>query len=133
MTDQVKDARRHGYFRVDNIIMDKYASEMGVAAFAVYALLCRCADAHTGQSFPSFKHIAKKLKIGRTTVARSIETLIEYGLITREKRHDANGEPLVNLYTILHVESVQSGQGSTATGLRVVPPQDYNKTHLEQD
>lgn len=108
--DTIIDKRRTYRFYLDDVLMDEYASQIGVYGIAVYALLAR--HAKNGQSFPSYKHITKTLGIGRATVVRTLAMLEEKGLITIEARKTTAGDSDSNLYTILDLSHHHGGGSS---------------------
>ena len=98
---QIRDARKHCFFIVDNVIIDHYASIIGPFPTLVYSALCRHADYSTRETFPSLSTIAKELGISRMTVIRAIQCLVTHGLIARKSRKSKSGDPDTNIYIIL--------------------------------
>jgi hypothetical protein len=92
--------RPHTY-RVDNIIVDEYAEKIGAIGVAIYNVLARHADRETGLCYPSIGTIAKKLKLGRTTVKKYLRILLKHCLIAISSRLSDEGDPTSNLYMLL--------------------------------
>jgi predicted transcriptional regulator len=99
--DEVHDARR-GIFWMYDDILDVYGAELGVYGIAVYALLCRRANARA-TCWPSLNGIARDLNTSRPTVVKALDALEAHGLIQRTTRRDTKGGHSSTLYTILEV------------------------------
>jgi hypothetical protein len=96
---QVIPLRPHT-FRIDNIMIDDYAAEIGALGVAVYAVLQRYADRTTGQCWPSVATIARLLRLSKNCVKKYLHLLARRGLITIAPRTTAEGDPTSNLYTV---------------------------------
>jgi hypothetical protein len=92
--------RPHTY-RVDNIIVDEYGEKIGAIGVAVYNVLARHADRQTGICYPCIGTIAKKLKLGRTTVKKYLRILLNHCLIAIAPRMSEAGDPTSNSYMLL--------------------------------
>ena len=92
--------RSHGYL-IDNILVDEYAKKIGAIGIAIYNVLSRYADRKTGVCFPCIGTIAKKLKLGRTTVKKYLKILYKFDLITILHRTSPDGDPTSNSYMLL--------------------------------
>jgi hypothetical protein len=92
--------RPHTY-RIDNIIVDDYAEKIGAIGVAIYNVLARYADRQTGNCYPSIGTIARKLKLGRTTVKKYLRILLNYSLIAISSRLSDEGDPTSNCYMLL--------------------------------
>src|SRR4029453_18761629 len=88
-------------FRVDNIIIDEYGEKIGAIGIAIYNVLARHAERQTGICYPSIGLIARKLKLGRTTVKKYLRILLNYSLIAISSRLSDEGDPTSNLYMLL--------------------------------
>ncbi len=88
-------------FRIDNIVIDEYGEKIGAIGMAIYAVLSRFADRRTNEAFPNHKTIARKLKIGVSTVKRYIKVLIAHGLVVVQPRFDKAGDRSSNLVILL--------------------------------
>jgi len=92
--------RPHTY-RVDNIIVDEYGEKIGAIGVAIYNVLARHADRQTGICYPCIGTIAKKLRLGRTTVKKYLRILLNYSLIAISSRLSDAGDPTSNCYMLL--------------------------------
>ena len=92
--------RPHTY-RVDNIIIDEYGEKIGAIGVAIYNVLARHADRQTGICYPCIGTIAKKLKLGRTTVKKYLRILLNHCLIAIAPRMSEAGDPTSNSYMLL--------------------------------
>jgi hypothetical protein len=88
-------------FRIDNILIDEYGEKIGAIGVAVYNAVARYADRLTGICYPCIGTIAKKLKLGRTTVKKYLRILLNHGLIAISARLSEAGDPTSNSYMLL--------------------------------
>jgi Helix-turn-helix domain len=118
---QVLPLRPHT-FRLDNIIIDTYAAEMGAIGVAIYAVLQRYADRRTGQCWPSVATIAKLLDLSKNCVKKYLHRLVRLGLLRSTPRYTAEGDPTSNLYTLpdpmqpAAVQGRRQGGGAAGAG-----------------
>jgi hypothetical protein len=98
---------RSNAFLIDNILVDEYAEKIGAIGIAIYNVLSRYADRKTGVCFPCIGTIAKKLKLGRTTVKKYLKILYKVGLITILHRTSPDGDPTSNSYMLLDPSPAQ--------------------------
>lgn len=117
---QVMPLRPHT-FRVDNLIIDAYAAEIGALGVAIYAVLQRYADRTTGQCWPSVATIARLLRLSRNCVKKYLHLLARRGLITIAPRTTAEGDPTSNLYTVHDPTQRDAVQRRQQTQGRVSP------------
>lgn len=123
---QVIPLRPHT-FRVDNILIDDYAADIGALGVAVYAVLQRYADRTTGQCWPSVATIARLLRLSKNCVKKYLHLLARLGLITIAPRATAEGDPTSNLYTVhdpSQREAVQRRQRARGGAPNALPPQE---------
>jgi hypothetical protein len=92
---------RSNAYLIDNILVDEYAEKIGAIGIAIYNVLSRYADRRTGICFPCIGTIAKKLKLGRTTVKKYLKILYKVDLITILHRTSPDGDPTSNSYMLL--------------------------------
>src|SRR5947209_9838060 len=92
--------RPHTY-RIDNSLVDEYGEKIGAIGIAVYNVLARHADRLTGICYPCIGTIARKLKLGKTTVKKYLRMLLNHGLIAISSRLSEAGDPTSNSYRIL--------------------------------
>ncbi len=94
------DARRQGWFWLEDDVIDTYGRALGAIGVAIYAYLARRSDPR-GVSFPSYGTIAHDLNLGRRTVINHIRKLEELGLIIVHRR---NGQRRTsNIYQLVNV------------------------------
>jgi hypothetical protein len=91
----------HPHYRIDNILIDEYGEKIGALGIAIYNVLARYADRVTGICHPCIGTIAKKLKLGRTTVKKYLRILLNHCLIAISHRMSQAGDPTSNSYIIL--------------------------------
>jgi hypothetical protein len=92
---------RPNTYRIDNILVDEYGEKIGAIGIAIYNVLARYADRETGICFPCIGTIAKKLKLGRTTVKKYLRILLNHCLIAISSRLSEAGDPTSNSYMLL--------------------------------
>ncbi len=98
--DILVDARRQGWFWMEDAVIDTYGRALGAIGVAIYAYLARRSDPR-GVSFPSYGTIARDLNLGRRTVIKYIHKLEELGLIVVHRR---NGQSRAsNVYHLVNV------------------------------
>ncbi len=100
----IREGRKPNFFWAHNAIFDKWGANLKGNGIAVYLCLVRHAN-NDGTCYPSLNTIAKKCGICRNTVIRTIDKLVELGLIVREKRDSQKGRTS-NLYTIVDISEI---------------------------
>lgn len=120
-TFEVRDMRHKEKFFVDDEYLNGYAKLCGINATGVYFVLCRHADKNQ-ECFPSMESIAEKLGIGKRTVVRAINTLVDWNIIGRgdRKRHK-NGKWMHNTYHLLDKSVWKSKPSATVASGSQVP------------
>lgn len=108
-TDGSTDGKAGGWTRIPNDVIDRIP-EIGLTAFAAYAILCRMTD-RNGQCFPKEETIAKRLGSCTRTARRAIHELEEVDppLIEAERRRDHAQRQISNLYTLSRGTPVSPG------------------------
>jgi hypothetical protein len=101
MAKVIKIQARPNTYRIDNIIVDEYGEKIGAIGVAIYNVLARHADRETGICWPCIGTIAKKLRLGRTTVKKYLHILQRYDLIAIIPRYTDKGDPTSNSYIVL--------------------------------
>jgi hypothetical protein len=101
MAQVIRVQPRPNTYRIDNIIVDEYGEKIGAIGIAVYNVLARHADRQTGVCWPYIDTIAKKLKLGRTTVKKYLRILQQYALIAISPRYTDKGDAAANCYIVL--------------------------------
>ena len=84
--------------RIDNSIIDNVASQIGIYGLGIYVAIKRHLNQKTGDCFPSYQTIAKKLRIDRGTVIRYVKKLKAFNLLDPELRFKEDGSPTSNQY-----------------------------------
>jgi len=80
--------------RIDNTIIDNLAAKIGIYGLGIYVAIKRHLNQKTGECFPSYKTIARKLGIDRGTVIRYVKKLKAVGLVDPEWRFKEDGGQL---------------------------------------
>ena len=84
--------------RIDNSIIDDLAAKIGIYGLGIYVAIKRHLNQKTGDCFPSYKTIARKLGIDRGTVIRYVKKLKAFNVISPELRFKEDGSPTSNQY-----------------------------------
>lgn len=82
------------YFQTPNSIFEAGLNEHELVT---YVYLARCGN-HGGQAFPSYKDIADKCGISRSTAIRSVKSLEEKGLLSKQVRRNGACSNQSNIY-----------------------------------
>jgi hypothetical protein len=83
--------------RIENSIIDNMA-QIGVYGYAVYSAIKRHINQKSGDCYPSYATIARKIGIDRGTVIRYVKKLKALGLISSQLRFKEDGSPTSNQY-----------------------------------
>jgi GntR family transcriptional regulator len=110
------------HIRIDNSIIDEYLPKIGPYGYTIYSVIKRYFNQKTGDCYPSYKTIAKKSGIDRSTVIRYVKKLRDFKLISPEWRFKEDGSHTSNQYNFQAAENsapsenivnpVQIGQGA---------------------
>jgi hypothetical protein len=84
--------------RINNAIIDNVASQIGIYGLGIYVAIKRHLNQKTGDCFPSYQTIAKKLHIDRGTVIRYVKKLKAFNLLDPQLRFREDGSPASNQY-----------------------------------
>ncbi len=90
--------------------------EIKPAELLVYICLARCCGAGNG-AYPSYSTIARKCKLGESTVFDAVDTLIRSGLIVKQNRQKRIGQRISNQYILMHPEDLAHKTSATT-----IPP-----------
>ena len=63
--------------RIDNDIIDNLPAQIGIYGLGIYVAIKRYLNTRTGDCYPSYKTIAKKLHVDRSTVIRYVKKMKE--------------------------------------------------------
>jgi hypothetical protein len=91
--------------RIDNSIIDDLASQIGIYGLGIYVAIKRHLNQKTGDCYPSYQTIAKKLRIDRGTVIRYVKKLKALNLIDPQLRFKEDGSPTSNQYNFQRAEN----------------------------
>lgn len=97
---EVRDRRTLPFYQVDNRIIGIYGRLIGPYAIAIYNALAYHAGTDN-QAWPSYPTLAEETGMGRTKAYSSVEILVAYRLITKEKRNAESGARTSNIYTLV--------------------------------
>jgi hypothetical protein len=84
--------------RIDNSIIDDCASQIGIYGLGIYVAIKRHLNQKTGDCYPSYQTIARKLGIDRSTVIRYVKKLKALNLLSPLLRFKEDGSPTSNQY-----------------------------------
>jgi hypothetical protein len=114
--------------RIDNSIIDDLASQIGIYGLGIYVAIKRHLNTKTGDCFPSYKTIAKKLHIDRGTVIRYVKKLKAFNLLDPQLRFKEDGSPTSNQYNFQPAENSAPSNfqapekpGATGSGTEPLP------------
>jgi hypothetical protein len=90
------------------------AAQIGIYGLGIYVAIKRHLNQKTGECYPSYQTIAKKLHIDRGTVIRYVKKLKAFNLIDPRLRFKEDGSPASNQYNFSPADenSASSGSGS---------------------
>ncbi len=125
-SDILTDARRPGWFWMDDDIIDRYGRILGTTGIAVYAYLARRADPN-GVSFPSYSTIARDLAISRKTAIIYIKKLQDLGLLVVQRRNGRRRSS--NIYQLVNIR----GRAPLPAAPAVSPPPDEQGAEAEPE
>ena len=120
--------RRTPHTRIDNRIFD-FMDIIGTNGFAVYAVLKKHENRHTGRCYPSYQTVADITGLDRTTVIKYTTLLVTLGLINKQAQF-IDGRQTSNRYSFRDLPASNKGGGTLPPpqGGTVPPPQDREET-----
>ena len=77
--------------RIDNSIIDDLAAQIGIYGLGIYVAIKRHLNTKTGECYPSYQTIARKLRIDRGTVIRYVKKLQALKLLSASLRFKEDG------------------------------------------
>ena len=104
--------------RIENSIIDNMA-QIGVYGYAVYCAIKRHLNQKTGDCYPSYATIARKIGIDRGTVIRYVKKLKALNLISPLLRFKEDGSPTSNQYNFS--PEAENSSGSVGSGTKQLP------------
>lgn len=100
MDDQIQvRSKRAQYAEVYHDVID--SRKLTINELAVFVALLRYAHRDTCEAFPSYQRLAKDLNSSKSTIRRTIESLIAKGVLLKESRYNDKGGQSSNLYTVI--------------------------------
>jgi hypothetical protein len=128
MNDRVESLKRHGYFSLENQIVDDYLPTIGDSAFVLYCVLCRIAG-QKDTCFPGKEYLMLRAKQSRNTLQKNLAVLRECGLINVIAQYDADGGQGSNIYQLLPLpdEREPSVKSWVRPSPRINPQRKHNK------
>jgi hypothetical protein len=84
--------------RIDNSIIDDHVPQIGLAGLGVLVIIKRYLNQKTGQCNPSYKTIARKAGVDRSTIIRYVKKLKALNLLDPELQFKEDGSPTSNQY-----------------------------------
>jgi Helix-turn-helix domain len=126
--------------RIENSIIDNMA-QIGVYGYAVYSAIKRHLNQKTGDCYPSYATIARKIGIDRGTVIRYVKKLKALNLISPHLRFKEDGSPTSNQYNFdkggctepPEVVAQDNPPGGTEPPKQSEPPNKKQRTITEVD
>ena len=107
--------------RIDNDIIDDCASQLGIYGLGIYLGIKRHLNQKTGECYPSYATIARKLGIDRSTVIRYVKKLKALKLLSPQLRFKEDGSPTSNQYNFSPASTLRS-QDEPKEGSGTEPP-----------
>ena len=98
------------HIRIDNSIIDEYLPKIGPYGYTIYSVIKRYFNQKTGDCYPSYKTIAKKSGIDRSTVIRYVKKLKDFNLISPEWRFKEDGSHTSNHYNFHGRKNTESSK-----------------------
>ena len=102
--------RRAPHTRIDNRIFD-FMDIIGTNGFAVYAVLKKHENRHTGRCYPSYATVAEITGLDRTTVIKYTTLLVTLGLINKQAQF-IDGRQTSNRYSFRDLPDTKKGGGN---------------------
>jgi len=100
MLFKIRDLRKKDQFKIDDAYLNGYARVCGKEATLVYTSLCRHAEFHSQEAFPSQAKIAYEHKIAIRTVRKGLKKLTQYNIIVIQQER-MKGKFMNYLYILL--------------------------------
>ena len=101
--------------RIDNSIIDDCASQIGIYGLGIYVAIKRHLNTKTGECYPSYQTIARKLGIDRSTVIRYVKKLKALNLLSPLLRFKEDGGPTSNQYNFSTADENNTPKGGGGT------------------
>ncbi|HEX5433538.1 MAG TPA: hypothetical protein VFY05_04820 [Candidatus Angelobacter sp.] len=105
---RVRDSRQPGHCWADNEIIAVYGQQLGPYGVAVYMVFSMVAKNGTGECNITLRQIAKLLDMSPSRVLKSVDTLMELGLVSQTHKSNGDGKP--STYTLMSVDKITKEQ-----------------------
>jgi hypothetical protein len=121
--------------RIDNAIIDEHTPHIGLAGLGVLVIIKRYLNQKTGQCNPSYKTLARKAGVDRSTIIRYVKKLKALNLIDPELCFKEDGSPTSNQYNFPYPPSSGSAPvnrhepDKQDKGGAIVPPPQAQDCH----
>jgi Helix-turn-helix domain len=121
--------------RIDNSIIDEHTPKIGLAGLGVLVIIKRYLNQKTGQCNPSYKTLARKAGVDRSTIIRYVKKLKALCLIDPELCFKEDGSPSSNQYNFPYPPSSAAPAGNRFEpdnpdkGGAIVPPLPPHDCH----
>jgi Helix-turn-helix domain len=132
--------------RIENSIIDTLPAQLGIYGLGIFVAIKRYLNTRTGDCYPSYQTLAKKLHIDRSTVIRYVKKMKELKVISPEWRFKEDGSHTSNQYNFQGTgnsvpsnniaDPVQIDQGTqicVTTGSGTEPPTPSRPEPPEQE
>jgi len=120
--------------RIENNIIDECASQIGIYGLGIYVAIKRHLNQKTGECYPSYATIARKIGIDRGTVIRYVKKLKALNLISPLLRFKEDGSPTSNQYNF-SAAPVPGSKDESNQGSGTEPPplvaEEYQSSSTE--
>ena len=104
-----------------NSIIDEYLPQTGAYGFTIYTVIKRHLNQKTGDCYPSYQTIARKIGIDRGTVIRYVKKLKALNLLSPTLRFKEDGSPSSNQYNF-SAAPAPGNQDESKEGSGTEPP-----------
>jgi helix-turn-helix protein len=118
---EVKDKRENNFFILDDELIEEYGKDIGPLGVAIYAVLVKFANRSDNSCYPSYKTIADRLGISKSTAVKGVQLLIDKGLISYQRREDDEQGHVSNLYFILKIKKQAPATNSNSLSDPPIP------------
>lgn len=120
MDDQIRvRSKRAQYAEIYHDVID--SRKLTINELAVFVALLRYAHRDTCEAFPSYQRLAKDLNSSKSTIRRTIESLIAKGVLLKEPRYNEKGGQSSNLYTVIDDPESWSSDDELENGIKKMP------------
>jgi hypothetical protein len=107
--------------RIDNSLIDDLAAQIGIYGLGIYVAIKRHLNTKTGDCYPSYQTIARKLGIDRSTVIRYVKKLKALNVISPLLRFKEDGSPTSNQYNFSSPASGRKDESNKGSGSEPPP------------